>query len=70
MVRYPARGQPPRFTLRELNPQRLNIDNNRAEGAIKPFVIRRKNWMFSNIAKGAQASAVLYSVIETAKSMV
>lgn len=46
----------------------LNIDNNRAERAIKPFVIGRKNWMFSNTAKGAEASAILYSMIETAKA--
>ena len=46
----------------------LSIDNNRAERAIKPFVIGRKNWMFSNTAKGAEASAVLYSHIETAKA--
>jgi len=46
---------------------RLQIDNNRAERAIKPFVIGRKNWMFSNTATGAQASAILYSLIETAK---
>ena len=47
---------------------RLSIDNNRAERAIKPFVIGRKNWMFANTAKGAQASATLYSIIETAKA--
>ena len=47
---------------------RLNIDNNRAERAIKPFVIGRKNWLFSNTAKGARASATLYSIIETAKA--
>jgi transposase len=46
----------------------LNIDNNRAERCIKPFVIGRKNWLFSQTAKGAHASAVLYSVIETAKA--
>ena len=46
----------------------LNIDNNRAERAVKPFVIGRKNWMFSNTASGAEASAVLYSLIETAKA--
>lgn len=46
----------------------LSIDNNRAERAIKPFVIGRKNWMFSNTAKGAEASAALYSLIETAKA--
>ncbi|MBL4631350.1 MAG: IS66 family transposase [Paraglaciecola sp.] len=46
----------------------LNIDNNRAERAIKPFVIGRKNWLFSNTANGAQASATLYIMIETAKA--
>lgn len=47
---------------------RLNIDNNRAERAIKPFVIGRKAWLFSQTANGADASAVLYSIIETAKA--
>lgn len=46
----------------------INIDNNRAERAIKPFVIGRKNWMFCNTASGANASAILYSLIETAKA--
>ncbi len=46
----------------------LAIDNNRAERAIKPFVIGRKNWLFSNTSSGAHASAVLYSLIETAKA--
>jgi len=46
---------------------RLEIDNNRAERSIKPFVIGRKNWLFSNSQKGATASAVIYSIIETAK---
>ncbi|WNO61329.1 IS66 family transposase [Rheinheimera sp. MMS21-TC3] len=47
---------------------RLSIDNNRAERAIKPFVIGRKNWLFSNTSKGAHASAILYSLVETAKA--
>lgn len=47
---------------------RLNIDNNRAERAIKPFVIGRKAWLFSQRAKGATASAILYSLVETAKA--
>ena len=46
----------------------LNIDNNRAERAIKPFVIGRKNWLFANTTNGANASAMLYSMIETAKA--
>ena len=46
---------------------RLEISNNRAERAIKPFVIGRKNWLFSCTPKGAKASAVIYSILETAK---
>jgi transposase len=44
------------------------IDNNPAENAIRPFVIGRKNWLFSNSQRGATASANLYSLIETAKA--
>ena len=51
-----------------LNDGRLEIDNNRAENAIRPFVIGRKNWLFSDSVRGVQASANLYSLIETAKA--
>lgn len=44
------------------------IDNNAAENAIRPFVIGRKNWLFSASQHGATASANLYSLIETAKA--
>ncbi|MCG4583688.1 transposase, partial [Anaerosalibacter bizertensis] len=47
---------------------RIEISNNRAERAIKPFVIGRKNFLFSKSPKGAQASAITYSIIETAKA--
>ena len=46
---------------------RLEISNNRAERAIKPFVIGRKNWLFNNTPQGARASAMIYSIVETAK---
>jgi len=46
---------------------RLEIDNNRAERSIKPFVIGRKNFLFSNTPRGARSSAIIYSIIETAK---
>ena len=36
--------------------------------AIKPFVIGRKNWLFAHSVKGARASAILYSLVETAKA--
>lgn len=44
------------------------IDNNTAENAIRPFVVGRKNWLFSGTPEGAEASATLYSLIETAKA--
>ncbi len=43
----------------------LEIDNNRSERSIKPFVIGRKSWLFANTPKGAGASAVVYSIAET-----
>lgn len=46
---------------------RIELSNNRAERSIKPFVIGRKNWLFSNTPKGATASAIIYSIMETAK---
>lgn len=46
---------------------RLELDNNRGERSIKPFVIGRKNWLFSNTPKGAKASATIYSIVESAK---
>ena len=47
---------------------RLEISNNRAERSIKPFVMGRKNFLFANTPRGAKASAVLYSILETAKA--
>ena len=44
------------------------IDNNRVENAIRPFAVGRKNWLFSNTANGAKASAAIYSVIATAQT--
>ena len=46
----------------------LPIDNNAAENAIRPFVIGRKAWLFSDTPRGANASALIYSLIETAKA--
>ncbi|MBI4755100.1 MAG: transposase, partial [Betaproteobacteria bacterium] len=55
LIRYTERGD-------------LPIDNNPAENAIRPFVIGRKAWMFSDTPAGAHASALIYSLIETAKA--
>ena len=45
-----------------------SIDNNSAENAIRPFVIGRKNWLFSGTPAGARAGATIYSLIESAKA--
>ena len=55
LVRYPERGD-------------LPIDNNRCENAIRPFVVGRKAWLFSDTPAGANASAIIYSLVETAKA--
>lgn len=46
----------------------IPLQNNRAENAIRPFVVGRKNWLFHNTANGAVASADMYSIVETAKA--
>lgn len=55
LIRYTERGD-------------LPIDNNRCENAIRPFVVGRKNWLFSDTPAGAEASAVIYSLVQTAKA--
>jgi len=55
LIRYTHRGD-------------LPIDNNRCENAIRPFVIGRKAWLFSDTPAGARASAVIYSLVQTAQA--
>ena len=55
LIRYTERGD-------------LPIDNNRCENAIRPFVIGRRAWLFSDTTAGAHASAVIYSLVQTAKA--
>ncbi len=45
----------------------LRISNILAENAIRPFVVGRKAWLFADSSQGAKASAVCYSIVETAK---
>ena len=61
-----CRNQWPKL-IRFLDDGRLELDNNRAERSIKPFVIGRKNWLFANTPRGARTSAIIYSIVETAK---
>lgn len=44
------------------------MDNNYAEQAIRPFTLGRKNFVLIESSNGAKASAVLYSLVETAKA--
>lgn len=46
----------------------IEISNNQVENAIRPLVVGRKNWLFSDTPEGAQASAIAYTFIETAKA--
>lgn len=64
-ARYALTQRP--YLERYLMDGRLEMSNNRAERSIKPFVIDRKNFLFANTARGAKASAIMFSIIETAK---
>ena len=55
------------YLIRVLEDGRLELSNNLAERSINPLVIGRKNFLFANTPWGAQGSAVIYSMIETAK---
>ena len=46
----------------------IEISNNQVENAIRPIVVGRKNWLFSDTPDGAAASATVYTVIETSKA--
>ena len=62
-----AHKQWPKLTV-YIEDGRLSMDNNLVENAIRPFVIGRKNFLFCDTVNGANASANLYSLIETAKA--
>jgi hypothetical protein len=64
---YYTLGQWPKL-IKFLTHGEVPLDNNRCENAIRPFVIGRKGWMFSDTVKGAVASANLFSIVETAKA--
>jgi transposase len=62
-----ARGES-KYLCAFLDHPLVPISNNAAENAIRPFVIGRKNWLFSASQKGARSSAAVYSIVETAKA--
>lgn len=51
-----------------LNDGRIPLSNNKCERSIRPFAVARKNWLFSDSVAGAEANAVYYSLIESAKA--
>jgi transposase len=64
---YYALGQWQKLTV-FLTHGEVPMHNNRCENAIRPFVLGRKGWLFSDTVKGALASANLYSLVETCKA--
>jgi transposase len=54
--------------IRYLDDGIIRMDNNLVENDIRPFVVGRKNWLFFDQPGGAEAGAVLYSLIQTAKA--
>jgi hypothetical protein len=60
-------GQWPKL-VRVFEYSQAPLDTNAVENAIRPFAVGRKNWMFADTVRGAEASANLYSLIETAKA--
>jgi transposase len=60
-------GQWPKL-VRVFEHGEVPLDTNLVENAIRPFAIGRKNWLFADTVHGAEASANLYSLVETAKA--
>ena len=54
--------------IRYVEDGRYPIDNNACENSIRPFVVGRKGWLFSDTVDGANASANLYSLVQTCKA--
>ena len=51
-----------------LNYPDVPMDNNAAEQSIKNFCVGKKNWLFCDTLSGAKSSAIIYSIVETAKA--
>lgn len=55
------------YVIRYIDDGKLSIDNNFTENRIRPFAVGRKNWLFSDSVAGAKASAMIYSILQTAR---
>lgn len=56
------------FLCEFLNHGEIEISNNQVENAIRPIVVGRKNWLFCDTQAGANASVIVFTVLETAKA--
>ena len=56
------------YLMTYLEDGRCSFSNNLSENAICPFTVSRKNWLFCDTPNGAQASAIVYSMVEMAKA--
>ena len=65
-VRYALNRKP--YLETYLEDGRCSISNNLAENAIRPFTVGRKNWLFADTEKGAESSAICYTMVEMAKA--
>ena len=54
--------------IKFLEDGRIPLTNSKAERAIRPFAVHRKNWLFADTQEGAKANAIYYSLIESAKA--
>ncbi len=54
--------------IKFLDDGRIPMTNSKAERAIRPFAVHRKNWLFADSVEGAKANAIYYSLIESAKA--
>lgn len=56
------------YMMNYLQDGRCSLSNNLSENSLRPLVVGRKNWLFSDTQDGAEASMVIYSMIETARA--
>ena len=56
------------YLMTYLEDGRCSFSNNLSENAIRPFTVGRKNWLFCDTPHGAQASAIVYTMVEMAKA--
>lgn len=56
------------YMMTYLEDGHCSISNNMSENAIRPVTVGRRNWLFCDTTAGADASMMVYSLLETARS--